>query len=142
MFYIASSGFCIYRFYILSKYLIHLYRFLITRFGKFLHLLQPLVHTIHIGKYKFRIDYVYVPLRVAPEGLHAAIDGMRALNIRGLNVTIPHKVAVMSLLDDVDERALKIGAVNTVVNDDSVLKGYNTDATGFLTALQNAGVEP
>jgi len=104
------------------------------------HSMSPVMHNAAFRE--LGIDYVYIPLRVAPEGLRRAIDGMRALNMRGLNVTIPHKVAVMSLLDDVDEGALKIGAVNTVVNDGAVLKGYNTDATGFLTALQNAGVEP
>jgi len=88
------------------------------------------------------IDYLYVPFQVKKEELGKAIAGMRALNIRGLNVTIPHKVAVIPFLDDLDDLAQRIGAVNTIVNDDGVLKGYNTDATGFLRALLERGVEP
>ena len=81
---------------------------------------------------KAGLDYVYVPFRVKTEDLKQAIQGMRALNIRGLNVTIPHKVAVMPFLDEIDPLAEKIGAVNTIVNEDGTLKGYNTDASGFL----------
>jgi shikimate dehydrogenase len=67
---------------------------------------------------------------------------MRALNIRGLNVTIPHKIAVIPFLDNIDLLAEKIGAVNTIVNDGGILTGYNTDATGFLQALAERSVEP
>ncbi len=88
------------------------------------------------------LDYVYVPFRVKSEELGKAIEGMRALNIRGLNVTMPHKVAVIQFLDKLDPLAEKIGAVNTIVNDDGVLTGYNTDATGFLQALLERGIEP
>jgi len=59
-----------------------------------------------------------------------------------LNITIPHKVAVIQFLDELDHLADKIGAINTVVNDNGVLKGYNTDATGFLQALRERGIEP
>ena len=62
--------------------------------------------------------------------------------MRGMNVTIPHKVAVMKLLDKLDPMAEKIGAVNTIVNDDGKLTGYNTDATGFLQPLLEKGIEP
>jgi len=79
---------------------------------------------------------------VKSEELGKAIEGMRALNIRGLNVTIPHKVAVIPFLDELDSLAEKISAVNTIVNDDGVLTGYNTDATGFLQALLENGIEP
>jgi shikimate dehydrogenase len=88
------------------------------------------------------LDWVYVPFRVSNQELGEAIRGMRALNIRGLNVTIPHKVAVMQYLDEVDEMAANIGAVNTVVNQDGCLKGYNTDGLGFLRALTAEGVNP
>jgi shikimate dehydrogenase len=64
------------------------------------------------------------------------------MNIRGLNVTIPHKVAIIPLLDKLDPLAEKIGAINTIVNDNGVLTGYNTDATGFLRALLDQGAEP
>jgi len=88
------------------------------------------------------VDYVYLPFRVKKEELGRAIEGMRALNMRGLNITIPHKVAVIQFLDELDPLADKIGAVNTIVNNDGVLKGYNTDATGFLQALRERGIEP
>jgi len=91
---------------------------------------------------KLGLDYLYVLFRVRKEELGKAVEGMRALNMRGLNVTIPHKVAVMPLLDELDSLVEKIGAVNTIVNDDGVLTGYNTDATGFLQPLLERGVEP
>jgi shikimate dehydrogenase len=104
------------------------------------HTMSPVMHNAAFKK--LGIDYLYVPFRVRKEELEKAIAGMRALNIRGLNVTIPHKVEVISFLDKVDPLVEKIGAVNTVVNDGGVLTGYNTDATGFLQALLERGVEP
>jgi len=108
---------------------------------------DPIEHTMSPAMHKaaFReagLDYVYLPFRVRIEELGKAIDGMRALSIRGLNVTIPHKVAVIPFLDSLDVLAEKIGAVNTIVNDGGVLTGYNTDATGFLQALLDKGIEP
>ena len=68
--------------------------------------------------------------------------GLRALNVVGLNVTIPHKVAVMSFLDKLDPLVERMGAVNTIVNDAGWLTGYNTDAPGFLQALRSKNIEP
>jgi len=104
------------------------------------HTMSPVMHNAAFKR--LGLDYVYLPFRVKREGLGKAIEGMRALNIRGLNVTIPHKVAVIPFLDELDPLAAKIGAVNTIVNDEGVLKGYNTDATGFLQALLERGIEP
>ena len=104
------------------------------------HTMSPLMHNAAFTR--MGIDYLYVPFRVKKEELGQAIAGMRALNIRGLNVTIPHKVVIMPLLDKLDGLAERIGAVNTVVNDDGVLTGYNSDASGFLQALRAGGVEP
>jgi shikimate dehydrogenase len=101
--------------------------------------MSPVMHNAAFRELGF--DYVYVPFRVEKDGLGAAIAGMRSLNIRGLNVTIPHKVGVITLLDSVDETAMKIGAVNTIASDGGTLIGYNTDAPGFLRTLQGAGVE-
>ncbi len=81
------------------------------------------------------IDAVYVPFRVEAKELPAAVDAVRALGLVGVNVTIPHKEAVLPLLDEVDPDARLIGAVNTVVNRAGRLIGFNTDATGFLGAL-------
>ena len=108
---------------------------------------DPVEHTMspamHNAAYRqMGLDYIYLPFRVRAEELGKAIDGMRAFNIRGLNVTIPHKVAVIPFLDKLDALAEKIGAVNTIANDKGVLTGYNTDATGFLRALLEKGIEP
>ena len=108
---------------------------------------DPIEHTMspamHNAAFREKgIDFLYVPFRVRKEELEKAIEGMRALNIKGLNVTIPHKVAVIPFLDELDPVAEKIDAVNTIVNEDGVLKGYNTDATGFLQALLENGIEP
>ncbi|OGO24654.1 MAG: shikimate dehydrogenase [Chloroflexi bacterium RBG_16_50_9] len=108
---------------------------------------DPIAHTVspamHNAAFQsIGLDYVYVPFRVASEELGKAVAGIRAMNIRGLNVTIPHKVAIIPMLDGLDPLAEKIGAVNTIVNNEGNLRGYNTDATGFLQALLEKGVEP
>ena len=104
------------------------------------HTVSPAMHNAAFRK--LGLDYIYIPFRVRKEELGKAVAGMRALNIRGLNVTIPHKVAIMPMLDGLDPLAEKIGAVNTIVNNDGDLRGYNTDAAGFLQALLERGVEP
>jgi shikimate dehydrogenase len=82
------------------------------------------------------LELVYLPLAVRPERLAAAVAGLAALGFRGVNVTIPHKEAVLPLLDRIDEAAGIIGAINTIVfqaEDDAVHSiGYNTDWSGFL----------
>jgi shikimate dehydrogenase len=107
---------------------------------------DPVEHTVSPAMHNaafmaLGLDYIYVPFRVPPRHLAAAVQGMRALSIRGLNVTIPYKVKVIPLLDEIDSPARSIGAVNVIVNDSSVLKGYNTDAEGFMRALKEHGVE-
>jgi shikimate dehydrogenase len=104
------------------------------------HSMSPAMHNAAFDK--LGLNYLYVPFRVKKEELGKAIAGMRALNIRGLNVTLPHKVAVIPLLDELDPLAQRIGAVNTIVNDDGALTGYNTDATGFLQTLLEGRIEP
>jgi shikimate dehydrogenase len=104
------------------------------------HTMSPVMHNAAFKK--LGLDYIYIPFRVRAEELAQAVEGIRALNIRGLNVTIPHKVAILPMLDGLDPVAEKIGAVNTIVNNDGNLRGYNTDASGFLRALLEGGVEP
>jgi len=104
------------------------------------HTMSPVMHNAAFQK--LGLDFVYLPFRVKKEALSGAVDGVRTLNIKGLNVTIPHKVAIIPFLDKLDPLAEKIGAINTIVNDGGVLTGYNTDATGFLQALLEQGVEP
>ncbi|MBI3392257.1 MAG: shikimate dehydrogenase [Nitrospirae bacterium] len=99
------------------------------------HSLSPVMQNAAFGQMKF--DAAYLPFEVRPEDLRAALDGIRALGVAGVNVTIPHKEAVLAYLDDVDPEAAAIGAVNTVVNRDGRLIGYNTDGAGFLAALRS-----
>lgn len=81
------------------------------------------------------LDYVYVPFSVPPERLAEAVSGLRALGVAGFSVTIPHKIAVMDQLDCLDGSAGEAGAVNTVLNDEGRLIGYNTDGDGLVRSL-------
>lgn len=106
----------------------------------------PIEHTFSPKMHNFISDtihnnYVYGSWCVEPENLGKAIDGIRALNINGINVTAPHKVEVMKYLDCITDEALELGSVNTVVNRDGKLYGYNTDADGFCMSLLKAGIE-
>ena len=95
------------------------------------HSLSPVMHSTalaHCG-----LDGTYLPFRV--ENVAAAVDGIRGLGIRGASITIPHKISIMQHLDEIDPIAAEIGAVNTVVNRDGVLHGYNSDCTGAVQAI-------
>ncbi len=85
------------------------------------------------------LDWRYLTLEVAPKDLPAAIAGMRAMGFRGINCTIPHKVAVVSLLDELTPAARAIGAVNCVARQGDKLLGENTDGKGFLQSVQAQG---
>ena len=82
------------------------------------------------------LDYIYLPFQVLPPDLGRAIDAIRVFNIRGCGVSMPHKITVMKLLNQVDPAAKKIGAVNTIVNQDGHLGGFNTDCTGAQRAIE------
>jgi len=89
------------------------------------------------------LDWRYLTIEVGPEDLANAIRGVRAFGMRGLNLTIPHKVAVIEYLDELSEAARIIGAVNTVVRKGDRLLGDNTDGKGFLRGIrQDSGVDP
>jgi shikimate dehydrogenase len=81
------------------------------------------------------LDYIYVPFAVEPQNLSVAVNGLRALGIHGFNVTIPHKTAIIPLLDRVSPEAELSGAVNTVCCEDGLFVGYNTDGIGFIKSL-------
>lgn len=83
------------------------------------------------------LDAVYLPFLVHPENLAAAVESIRVFNFVGVNVTVPHKESIIPFLDEIDENAALIGAVNTIVNRQGHLIGFNTDAPGFLTSLHN-----
>lgn len=104
------------------------------------HSMSPAMHNAAFKE--IGLDWVYVALRVRAEKLAAAIEGVRAFDMPGINVTIPHKIQVIPLLDGLNPLAEKIGAVNTVVNENGVLTGFNTDASGFLRALTENGIRP
>ena len=104
------------------------------------HTLSPAMHNAACEV--LGLDYVYIAFEVKPEAIKNAVEGIRALNLAGVNVTIPHKETVLPYLDEVDKEALLIGAVNTIVNRNGQLCGYNTDGRGFIESLKEAGVRP
>lgn len=85
------------------------------------------------------IDATYIPVHVSSENLESAVAGLKTLGASGWNITIPHKTAIIPYLDELDELADKMGAVNTVVRTkEGKLKGYNTDGVGFVRSLEEA----
>jgi len=104
------------------------------------HSLSPAMHNAAFQK--LGLNIVYVAFKVTKNELKYAISGARSLGFLGLNVTMPHKNAVISYLDEVDSTAEAIGAVNTIRNNQGKLAGYNTDGKGAMIALQESGVDP
>ena len=104
------------------------------------HSLSPAMHNAAIEA--LGLDYIYVPFDVDPEDLGRAVAGVRALGIAGVNVTIPHKEAVIEFLDEVEQDALEIGSVNTIANRDGRLIGSSTDGPAFIRSLVETGYEP
>src|ERR687894_1415961 len=102
------------------------------------HSLSPAMHNASFAAEG--LDYVYVALDVRPEDLPAAVRGAAALGFRGFNVTMPHKRAMIPLVDDLDEGAGISGAVNTVVIEGHKLRGHNTDGPGLVEACREAGI--
>lgn len=86
------------------------------------------------------LNFRYLTVKVEKDDLEAAMNGVRAFQMKGINLTIPHKVNVLKYLDELSEAAQIIGAVNMVVNKDGKLWGENTDGKGFLISLENEGV--
>ena len=90
---------------------------------------------------KYFENSVYVCFDVKEENLSESILGIKALDMKGCNVTIPHKVNITKYLDFIDENAKLIGAVNTIKNDGGILKGYNTDGRGFAKSILDKGYQ-
>ncbi len=97
------------------------------------HSLSPSMHNAAFEN--LGLDYCYLPFNVHPDFLGLAVDSIRALNMAGVNVTVPHKESVIKHLDIVNEEASFIGAVNTIVNFNGKLTGYNTDGRGFMHSV-------
>lgn len=101
------------------------------------HSLSPFMHNSWFSHHG--IDATYIPLHVKAEMLEQSVESMKLLGIDGFNVTIPHKEKILPFLDELDEMAEKMGAVNTVVRlQNGKLKGYNTDGLGFVRSLEEA----
>jgi shikimate dehydrogenase len=98
------------------------------------HSLSPLMHNAALAE--MGLDYVYVPFPVAPDQLKRAIAGFEAIHVQGFSITIPHKQAIMPLLDDISPMAQAVGAVNTVYRTDRGWSGTNTDVVGFVAPLK------
>jgi shikimate dehydrogenase len=103
------------------------------------HSLSPIMHNAAFQA--LDLDYVFLAFKVKPSCVPDAVNGMRALNIRGLNVTMPHKKTVMATLDRIDLSAQIINSVNTILNKENLLFGFNTDGIGAVKALKENGVE-
>ncbi len=104
------------------------------------HSLSPAIHNAAFAQ--LNLDLAYVAHDIAPSDLPAAMTAIRTLRYRGLSITIPHKTHAIRLVDGVDDTARRIGCINTVVNDNGVLNGYNSDGLGALGALRQANAEP
>ena len=102
------------------------------------HSMSPLLQNLYAKQ--TGVNLTYVPFKVEEQNLEAAVKGAFSLNILGMNVTVPHKQAVMEYLSDIDETAQAIGAVNTLVRTECGYKGYNTDVPGLLRTVREFGI--
>ena len=98
------------------------------------HSLSPNIHNAAFRH--LELDHTYIAYKIPAGELAAGIDALKTIKIAGFNVTIPHKIEMMELLDETDTTCKVIGAVNTVLNDNGKLKGYNTDMIGFLNPIK------
>lgn len=103
------------------------------------HTLSPKLHSYMAND--TGIDMSYLAFNVAPEKLHAAMEGAKAINACGFNITVPHKIEIIKELDEVKDDALRMNSVNTIVNRDGKWVGFNTDGDGFCAALILEGCE-
>ncbi len=101
------------------------------------HSISPMMHNESFKQ--LDLDYVYLAFDVGTDTLETAVNGLRALNVRGFNLTMPNKNLMTTLCDKLSPAAEISGAVNTVVNDNGILTGYTTDGIGYMRAVQDAG---
>lgn len=103
------------------------------------HSISPMMHNE-----AFRLldlDYAYLAFDVTLEQLKTTVDGLTAMNCRGFNCTMPHKTLICDYVDHMSDAAKLIGAVNTVVNDNGILTGHNTDGVGYMQSVKAAGFD-
>lgn len=103
------------------------------------HSISPMMHNEAFQR--LGLDYAYLAFDVGTEKLKTAVEGLKALNVRGFNLTMPDKNLMCSLCDKLSPAAEIIGAVNTVVNEDGILTGHTTDGTGYMMAVKDAGFD-
>lgn len=103
------------------------------------HSLSPAMHNLAFQK--LGLNYAYLVFEVGNDKLTDVVRGMRVLNSRGFNISMPNKAKIIPLLDEITTTAQLVGAVNTVVNEDGKLIGYNTDGIGYVLGLREAGVD-
>ena len=103
------------------------------------HSLSPNIHNAAFRS--LNLDCTYIAYRIPKGELIAGVEALKTIKIAGFNVTIPHKIEMIKYLDVLDENCNLIGAVNTVSNDNGILKGYNTDMYGFLEPIKKRNLE-
>ncbi|MBU4215215.1 MAG: quinate/shikimate dehydrogenase [Actinobacteria bacterium] len=104
------------------------------------HSQSPRMHNLALAA--LGLDYAYLAFEVGDGELAGAVAGLKALKVRGWNVSMPNKIAILPLLDEQSPAVRMVGACNTVVNDDGVLTGHVTDGLGYVAALRENGIEP
>ena len=103
------------------------------------HSLSPNIHSAAFRE--LNLENSYIAYRIPKGELKDGVDALKKIKINGFNVTIPHKILMMKYLDKMDESCSIIGAVNTVTNNEGILKGYNTDMDGFLDPFKKKGIK-
>ena len=103
------------------------------------HSSSPKMHNEAFAK--LELDYAYLAFEVGNEELEDTVKGLRAMKVRGCNVSMPNKTVIHKYLDNLSPAARMCGAVNTVVNDNGVLTGHITDGIGYMTSLKDAGID-
>src|SRR5206468_2078896 len=98
------------------------------------HTASPAMHNAAFAALK--MNWAYLAFHVDPQNLRTALLGVRDMNYRGVNLTVPHKILALDIVDEVDAEARKLGAVNTVVVEGGRLLGFNTDGYGFAKAIK------
>lgn len=103
------------------------------------HSISPMMHNTAFEA--LGLDYAYLAFDVDTDKLETAVEGLKALHVRGFNLTMPNKNQMCELCDQLSPAAEIIGAVNTVVNDHGILTGYSTDGAGYMMAVKDAGYD-
>ncbi len=102
------------------------------------HTLSPIIHNAAFKNLKMNCNYI--AYKIKKQELESGIRSLKSIQISGFNVTIPHKITILNYLDELDNDCHKTGAANTIVNNNGVLKGYNTDIFGFIEPLKKRNI--